>query len=373
MTVMDNLPGAPRSTSWRFELLDSDETPIGELGGVQSDGYVDWEATASVKGGGQITVQDIGQEIDWLNVRIRPVVTLTNLLPGSEYLVVEMPVGVFLPSAPLETNSALGAVSEVELHDKCALLDSDIWTDGSGVPSTYVAAVGDEVLELIRLLIEDTGETADTIEPDPALLVTSALTWDVGTTRLRIINDLLDAAGYFSLWVDGWGHFRATPYTEPSSRAPRFSLMAPFEVGANSLWLPDWTRDRDIYAVPNRVVAISQGDGETAALTSTATNEDPDSPYSEPSRGRWITTVETGVEALDQAALDTYAARRLSQLTSVTTTLEVKHALLPGLNVNDVVNVVHPEREINIKAVVRKTKVPFDPVAPAESTLAEVI
>ena len=373
MTVMDTLPGAPRSTSWRFELLDSDEAIIGELGGAQVDGSVDWEATASVKGGGRLTVQDIGQDIDWLNTRIRPVVTISD--PASMYgaTTVEMPIGVFLPSAPKDAGSALGIAADVELHDKCSLLDSDIWTTAGGVPATYIAAVGDEVLELVRLLIEDTGETADTIEPDPTLLVTSALTWDVGTTRLRIINDLLDAAGYFSLWCDGWGHFRATPYTEPASRAPRFSVMAPFEVGPTSLWLPEWTRDRDIYAVPNRVVAISQGDGETEALTSTATNVDPLSPYSQVSRGRWITTVETGVEALNQAALDVYTSRRLSQLTSVTTTLELKHALLPGLNVNDVVRIVNPDADINLLAVVRKTMVPFDPIAPAESTFAEVI
>jgi len=371
--VTDTLPGADRVTSWRVEVLDTNEELLGTLGGAQVGGSLEWVATASVKGGGRIQVQNLDeQEIDWLNVRLRPVVTLSDLAPDPDTLTVEMPVGVFLPSAPVTSWDSTGSGLDVELHDKCSLLDSDIWTDIDGVPATYIAPVGSEVLELVRDLIEATGESADSIEPDAALLLTSTLTWDVGTTRLRIINDLLDAAGYFSLWVDGWGNFRATPYTAPTSRAPRFSVMAPFVVGPSSLWAPEWTADRDIYAVPNRVVAISQGDGETEALTSTSTNVDPDSPYSSVSRGRWITLVETGVEAVDQAALDTYAARRLTEVTSVTSTLTIKHAPLPGLNVNDAVRLINPWAEINSLAIVRRTMLPISCTEQAESTFVEV-
>jgi hypothetical protein len=371
--VTDVLPGADRVTSWRVEILDTNEVLLGTLTGAQVGGELEWVSTASVKGGGRITVQNLDDVvIDWLNVRLRPVVTISDLVPTPDTLTVEMPIGVFLPSAPVTTWDGTGSGLDVELHDKCALLDSDIWTDIDGVPATYIALVGEQVLELIRDLIEATGEATTAIEADASLLVTSTLTWDVGTTRLRIINDLLDAAGYFSLWVDGWGNFRATPYTTPASRAPRFSVMAPFEVGATSLWAPEWTADEDIYAVPNRVVAVSQGDGDTAALTSTATNTDPLSPYSSVSRGRWITLVETGVEAVDQAALDTYAARRLTEVTSVTSTLTIKHAPLPGLNVNDVVRVVNPAAEIDSLAVVRQTMIPLSCTAMAESTLVEV-
>lgn len=367
----DLVPGANRITEWRFDVLDSDENRIGELGGAQVGGQVDWIQNAAVKGGGQMSVQDVGQEIDWLNVRIQPIVTLTEL--GPDPLVVEHSVGIFLPSAPVESWNELGRSWDVELHDKCSILDQDIWVDEDGLPTTYVAFAGENVIDLVRSLIAETGESSPALVDDPAAVLTSTLTWDVGTTRLQIVNDLLGAIGYFSLWVDGLGQFQASPYVEPAARAPRFSVMAPFEVGPTSLWTPEWTNDRDIYAIPNRFVAISQGDGETEALVASATNEDPASAYSYPSRGRWITQVDTDVEVASQAALETYAAMRLSQATSVTSTLTIRHAYLPGLQPNDVVRIVNEEAGLELLAVTRRTEAAFDELATVTSTFAQVV
>jgi hypothetical protein len=366
----DEILVSDRATSWRFDLLSTDEAPLGVLEGVMVGGSVEWIANASVKGGGQITVQDVGQDVDWLNVRIRPVALISGV--GGSGALAEVPVGVFLPSAPGEAWNDLGRAWTIDLLDKNSVLDQDIYTDEDGVPTTYVAFVGEKVTDLVRALILGAGEAVPALV-DSDVELTSSLFWDVGTTRLKIINDLLDAGGFFSLWVDGYGQYQATDYVLPAERATKFSVLAPFVVGPTSVWAPEWTNDRDIYSIPNRFVAVSQGDGEAEALVSTATNEDPASPFSFAARGRWITEVETGVEAVSQAALDLYAKRRLASLTSVGSTVEISHPHLPGMAVNDVLQLTNPGAGLDIRASVAKTSVVFDPIGLCQSTLTEVV
>jgi hypothetical protein len=148
----------------------------------------------------------------------------------------------------------------------------------------------------------------------------------------------------------------------------------PFAKGPNSLMAPEWTLDNDIYGIPNRYIAIGQGDETTEALSATATNTNPLSPFSYANRGnRWITQVETGVEAVDLAALTAYAKRQLSNATRVNQAIDVKHMLLPDVTINSVVHFVHAEAEVDTMFTVLKTTVNFDPLELAASQLQEVL
>ncbi|HEU0165866.1 MAG TPA: hypothetical protein VFQ54_12545, partial [Thermomicrobiales bacterium] len=145
--------------------------------------------------------------------------------------------------------------------------------------------------------------------------------WDAGTTKLDIVNDLLAALNYRSLWVDMTGQFQATPYVVPANRPPAYDLLPgivkEFIDGPTSIYLDAWSRDRDIYGVPNKVIAIQSSDGDTDPLVGQWTNEDPDSPFSYPSRGRWITTVLTGVQTPDFSGEDDPAAATVAFLDAV--------------------------------------------------------
>jgi hypothetical protein len=199
------------------------------------------------------------------------------------------------------------------------------------------------------------------------------MTWDMGTTLLKIVNDLLDTSTYFSLWVDGAGQYRCSPFVDASARTPVYALATPFTKGDLSLMSPTWERDRDIYSIPNRYVAIAQGSGTTPAMTSVATNTDPLSPYSYANRGnRWITTVLTGAQATTQADLDAIARRGLTDLTAVANMIKVDHLYLPDVQVNAVVNFVNPDAGLNILTYVTTTTVPFDPVALCSTELRQV-
>lgn len=369
------LSGA-RVTTYRFDVLDNDENLLGTARSVQPGGSVSWDVTAAIKGGGSITVTDLGQNIDWLNVRIRPMAVLSRAGGGDDPAGTTAACGVFIPSAPVENWSATGREWKVELLDKCSVLDQDIPTDADGSPVAYTAPVGTNVVAAVIALIQSAGEATPAIGPGPGEL-SSALVWDMGTTKLKIINDLLAAASYLSLWCDGQGQYQVTSYVPPSQRPVVYDLMAPFTKGPTSLMAPTFTRDRDIYSIPNRYVVVGQRDGEDTSPVlgdgmAVATNEDPASPYSFAARGRWITTVETGVESASQDDLTVYAQRQLANAMAVTSTLTVGHIFLPDIRVNAVVRFVNGDASMDTLCTVTNTTIPFDPVALAQSTMQEV-
>jgi len=352
----DEILTGNRYTSFRYDLLSREEAPKGVLDGVDEGrpGSLDWVANASVKGGGSITIVDIGQSVDWLNDRIRPVIIIDG--------VGEFPLGVFLFSETPETWGDTGRSWTVGLLDKTTIPDQD------AVDTTYALDAGTVITTAVTDLITSTGETNIAVTPSTATLA-GPLVWDAGTTKLQIINDLLAAANYFSLHCDGNGQFRAEPYIRPAARP----ILWEFLDGETAIYSPDFERDIDLFNIPNKVVAVGQGSASTAALTSTATNEDPTSPYSYPSRGRWITSTVTGVEAADQATLDARARRRLIELTSPTASVAVQHAYVPGLTANDVVRLRRVPAGIDARHVVSKTQITLDGTALVKTTLTEVV
>lgn len=366
----DDVLTETRYTDYRFELLNNQDEQIGILDGVQAGGSVDFTATAAVKGGGKITVSDVGQEIDWLNVRIKPYIILNTEVGQTDGE--EFPAGVYIATAPVEEWVGGQRFWNVELLDKLAILDQDIPTDeATGTPITFAVESGSVVIDEVKALIESTGATAEKILPNDKTL-SDPMTWAVGTTKLKIINDMLAAANFFSLWCDFDGEYRTEPYVRPFDREVKYEALDPFSKSIKSLMFPDWESDNDIYSIPNRYVAIGRGTADTEAPVGVAVNNDPASPYSFASRGRWITEVVTGVEAASQDDLDEIAARGLADATSVSQTVSISHAYLPDLHVNDVVRFSNPDAEVDVLATIVMTEIVFDPLALCRSELRAI-
>lgn len=347
-----------RNAYWRIDLLDKHGAPAGTLDGVDG-GSLDWTIGATIRGSGTLNVTDTGQGIDWLNTRIRPVYVLNGTT--------EWPRSVFTPSTPTEKWSGVGRSWQVALLDKSCVLDQDL------VTATYALDVGTNVIATVRGLITGAGEDAGAIT-DSAAVLAAPIVWLMGTSKLSIINDLLSMAGYFALWVDMNGQFRAEPYAPPASRSSVYAFVD----DANSIYGADFTHTADIYSVPNKVAHLSQSTGTTPALTSVATNMDPTSPYSYPSRGRWIVNADaaTPVAATDQAALDLITRRDLINSTSVTAEVAFTHAPLAGIEINAVVSLTNTPAGINALHVVTKTHLDIEgggALALATSTIRAVV
>jgi hypothetical protein len=341
-----------RNTKFYLDILDPNDSPVARLDGVTA-GKLDWLSNAVVKGGGELTVVDVNQSINWLTARIRPVMQIQGLPP--------QPLGIFLPSETPESWDN-GRKWSLKLLDKTTILDQDT------IAETYGLAAGSVVTDEIIALIESAGITNHAITASAEVL-DGDLVWSVGTNKIHIINDLLSLINYFSLFANFEGQMVGEPYTVPANRP----LVYEFLDDNESIYSPNFNRDNDVWKIPNRVTLIGVGDAGTAALTSTVENTDPDSPYSIANRGRVIGVTENGVEAVDQAALDALARKRLIELTSPTAGVEIAHAPLPGLAVNQAVRFRRTVAGIDARHAVFRTAITLDGKALATSTLREVV
>ena len=352
----DEIIQGNRTTSFYLDVLDADDAQQYRLDGLQ-DGHLDWTANALIKGSGQLTVVDVQQTIDWLSARLRPVMVIEGLPP--------QPLGVFLASEAPDS-FANGRSWAVKLLDKTTILDQDT------VAESYALAAGTVATTAVIALITSAGITNYAVTPS-AKTLDGDMVWSAGTGKLHIINDILDSINYFSLYSNFLGQMIAEPYVTPANRP----IMYEFIDGPTAIYVPEFTREVDIWNIPNRVTLIGVGDGTGAALTSTVDNTDPTSPYSQlpppQGRGRVIGRTETGVEAADQATLDALALTRLIQLTNPTDGIDIAHAPVPGLAVNMATHFRRQPADMDDRRVVSKTSITLNGTALATSTLNKVV
>lgn len=359
-----------RRTRFTYDILDAAHNVKSQLDGVEPGGSLRWSASASVKGTGAIPVADVGQSVDWLNDRIR----ITAHVADDGRPEVSTPLGVYLPAAPVETWENGRRKWDIELADRSSVLDQDIITTTDNRPVTFTVKAGSNVFDVIRQIIADAGETAPHLPDDPDAVVARDVVFDMETTRLKIINDLLDSANYLSLWVDGAGDFQVSKATAPARRPELYSMWGPLIEGPRAVFSSNWTHDRDIYSIPNRLLVVEEGDGDTEGQAVIAVNTDPSSPYSFQARqGRWITQhVEGASVTAGAGALQEWADRRLASLTEVSSSLSVEHLFLPDLRPNAVIRFGAG----NLDAVltrVESTEMTLDPASFVRTELREVV
>lgn len=298
-----------RTEGFRVDLLKYDDTLLGPLDGV-TDVSLRWDSDASISAGGNMQLLDTNQVIDYSSNRIQVWKTV-----GNE----EWPLGIYLMAAPTISHSAEGVSRDVTLIDKMVVIRDDCITQTLQAPS------GTLVTDFIRAQLLATGETRLLLTPSGATL-TNAMSWEPGTSRLRIINDLLAVINYWSLSTDRWGQFVVLPYSTPSSRP----LSWEFRDNELSLHSPDWEHEIPLWDATNHVTYVSQENDAKQVWVATAIDDNPDSPTSTVNMHRVLNPiVEENVEASSQADLQAKAAVKLRDNSNVVGTLSVSHAFLP--------------------------------------------
>jgi hypothetical protein len=368
-----------RVTSYRWEIIghasNGVDSFVGNMDGV-SDGSIKWTLNAQVKGGGSVSVVDIDEAAPGLirigdlslpSLRLRPVCSIEGLP--------DIYLGIFLVTNAKEEWDDTGRVWDLELLDKCTVPQQD------SVDQSYAVAAGTLILKQVQTILATCGETI-AIDNGNTLATSTGLVWEAGTSKLQIINDLLDVAGYNALWMDGMGNFQATPRVLPAKRDPNYALLGiprVLEDGEQAIYSPQWEREADSFDVPNKVVTVQAAGGTDApALTGQWTNQDPTSPYSYQSRGRWIVNTVSDVDcpagttADIQAFLNSRAQTTLIQQSAVQAQVDTTHLPIP-IAVGDVVQFVNSEAGIDAMHVITSTELDTHPLGLMKSSLQEVI
>lgn len=323
---------AYRVEDYEVRVLSAEERDLGVLDGV-TGGTITVSTDARIKRAGKLSVVS-DKPPEWWGTKLLHVFVTVN---G-----VKWPLGLFIPTSPQEEYTGEAVEYEIELHDKLLIPDQD------AVVSAYSVAPGTELIPHVVGMLREMGQNNLAIEPfvprpdESGRLWTTGrnsrpLTWDAGESKLTIINDILDYCGYFSLTCDPNGVYVAEHYRVPAEREVSWEFVE----GQNSVHTKRWTFEQDLASIPNRIVYSTQeadnGQGKTApSLTSSWENTDPASPYSFPSRGRWISEVKTDAEAADQATLDAMVQRRAANAQDPMAKVEISSAILP-VALNEVV------------------------------------
>ncbi|CAM5794816.1 hypothetical protein [Brevibacillus borstelensis] len=310
--VIKALHAPQRTIRFRYELLDKKNQFKAHLRTVKT-GRVGYHALAQIKRTASFSLREDGT-INFLSDRIKPYVLLRMGDGGWT----EWPQGVFVLSTPPRKADETGSVwREVEAYDLLQVLVDD------KVDDRYTVKVGANYIVEVKKLLDSAGITGQNLTATDKTLPADR-DWDPGTAKLHIINDLLGAINYRSLWFDEHGIAVAQPYVTPASRASEYT----YRDDDKSVIFPDMEQSLDLFAVPNKwVLVVSEPD--RPPLVSTYTNSNPESPTSTVSRGRTIVDYREYEEAADQSTLDARAQRIASEASQVYESVEFETAIMP--------------------------------------------
>lgn len=342
-----------RIEEFRFVLLNKHEEQIGELTTVKG---------GSISRNGYAAIQDTGRlqmvldsQIDWLNDRVA---IYYRLKSGQEWL--EWPLGVFLLGTDGRDTQGSSLAGEAQLYDKSLILQQDI------LDASYTVAAGTNVVTAITNIIQDaTGSLARIEETDQVL--ENPRTWGMGTAKHQVINDLLGAINYRSLYVDGQGVYRAERYVPPQLRNPVWTFFD----DERSLYAPQVKVTADYFKIPNKVILMNTDTEQEMGVVDTLDRLLPNSPYSFSARGRWITRHET-VEATSVEVLAAMAERMLLEGVQVVERVEYNHPWLP-INPHDAVLFRHTELGLMAKYTVHSQEIKLTPGELTQAAIRRVV
>lgn len=313
------------------------------LEGVQSVSLT-YTLNARIRGRGTIVVADVGQEVDWESVRLAP----RYHLNGDT----SWPLSRFTCKTPREVRGAAGRVWEIEVLDLNSALER------RKMAASYSVAAGAVATAELRALLTLAGETDAEITDSTATLLVSH-TWPAGADYLTIANVLCDALNYTSLAVNMDGRFEASPHVLASKRSP----VSEFIDGATSIHKSSFTIERNLSDIPDQVIALGRGDGETEGLVGYA-----------PDAGSYAYTEVVELDTTSQAALDAFAARSLAARAGAPRVGTIEHLPVP-LSPGDVVRFRSESFDppIDGKFVVIETSMPDKATGLASTSLREVL
>lgn len=298
---------------FRYDLLNYDDVTLGEVA-VQS-GRVALNSLGEIKRTAvfRITEQE-GQDIDWLNNRIQPVFCLQ--MPDKGFA--EWPLGIFLLPSPDRKDENNKIKRDIEAYDTSQILKEDKFTD------RYRIAAGTKYTDAITTLLNSAGIWKVRIIAHAGTLAADK-EFEIGTTKLQAINQLLTEINYTSLWVDENGYFISRPYTLPTAREAEYE----YRNDDISIIHPGSAESLDIFNLPNKWVRYISNPDKGVTLRSEYINDLSSSPTSTVNRGRTIVNIESVDDIYDQTTLDAYVKRVAYEASQVYAKFDFSTALMP--------------------------------------------
>lgn len=323
----------PHSATYRLMLVDratGGESPAGDVlvegGSITRDDGTTTKESASVNIVGYF-------DPDPMLVRL-----YADVVQGGE--VYPTALGTYV--ANVDSSSFDGATSTLSVSLDGRL--SELASDGFEAPFTVEA--GTPPVAYAAHIAQDAGFTVLADESTFALSQVRSYGLDEDQSKLDVINDLLDLAGFSAAHTDEMGNLLFTKYVEPSKRP----IAATYDASDGSTMHQDVTDEADGSEVANVVVAVYSTQDDT--VIGTAVDDDPTSRWSTVSRGRRIVKRYRYSELVSQSEADAKAAELLATAQSVVRHVTFSAAYRP-VRLADAVYVDRPDAGVTGAFAVR--------------------
>ena len=297
----------------RYEYTISDSQDI-NLGNIEiQDGKVSFDSSSEVMRTftGKVKKSDL-LNLDTIDYRVTPWMCL--MMPNGKEAKWALGKFIIYPSMEMEDDLSMVQISGFDLG-KIALDDKSLsrtFVDSTSLYTTAISALLDSIYTRTDVT------TSESLKSFPQ-------EWDIGTSKLQIVNDLLTGINYNPLHFNEYGVAVCNPHVSSMLKTIDFSYFA----NEQSIIVDGLKLASDKYDIPNKWVRYTENP-EVSYLISTYTNDDPDSPYSTVSRGRTIVDADVVDDIADQSTLDDYVLRVALESMQTTEQFEFSTLNMPG-------------------------------------------
>lgn len=327
----------PHSSTYRLVLVDRSTGAESDAGDVLVDG-------------GTLTRDDGTQVKESASVRVvgdfSPDPMLVRLYAdvsqGGE--VTPVALGTYVANANSSTYDGSSKVVSVELDGRL----SELAGDSFDAPFTVEA--GTPPVAYAKRIAEAAGFEVVADESTYALSQARSYALDEEQSKLDVINDLLDLAGFSAARTDEMGRMLMARYVEPSERP----VASTYSSGDGTTMHEEVTDEMDSSSVANVVIVVYST--QDATVVGTAVDDDPTSRWSTVSRGRRIVSRYTYTDEVTQEQADAKAAELLATAQSAVRHVTFSAAYRP-VRLADAVLMDYPESGVSGTFAVRSESV----------------
>lgn len=276
-------------------------------------GMISLDFSRDVIGTANFSVND-SCDIDYISDLIKPWYCM--IVSGTTY---RYPLGVYMLLSPRRKSNGKMISRNIVGYDLLYALEQD------KITASVTYSVGENVTDLVETIIESVGSwVSHDIKASTETLGTD-MSYEVGKSKLFIINSLLNTINYYPLWANGNGVYRGEPWTEEPYKTWEF------EDNSESLYTSGIEAEIDYTEMYNKVVIITnQLSEDTPPLYCVLTFEDiglDNHPFSYTSIGRYITK-KFDSEAVSQSYVDLRAQRELLKMLEIEESINYNHAFV---------------------------------------------
>ena len=236
-------------------------------------------------------------------------------------------LGVFLPRNISKVTESGSTLINATGYDLSILASEDC------ILERLSLAQGTLYLDQIQSLLISCGITKIIADASTATLQSTRDDWDVGTSKLKIVNQLLSEISFRSLEIDKNGSALLRRYESPSVS----NISHIYREGKASIVEPDTTTDSNLYEIPNIWIATVSNPDLAAPLKAQYINDNPLSKTSTVYRGYNKVKVLTFDNIATQEDLQNAVNKQAFEDMQGIETTQFKTAVVADHGVNDTV------------------------------------